>query len=129
MMPAIGLAAMALAGCRRGNNDDPGMLVPGGVAPGAGVEYWATRQDRSIAVVSMSKIDDQLTYRIHEDPASLDAVLRLASNMAGYSPDMPFVVSPGPTVTEDEVALLVARLRQAGLRNIRVAHYTPESPP
>ena len=122
------LATLLLAGCGRGDGDDAGLLAPVEIGPGSGSDYWSPRQDRSIAVVSVSKVDDQFVYRIHEDPANLDAVLRLASNMAGYSPDMPFVVSPGPTLTADEIAWIKARLRETGLRNIRVAQHVPEAP-
>lgn len=120
------LSLAVLCGCGSGETaDNP--QAPIGALPGEAQnnpEVSRFHDDVSTPIISISKLDDQLTYRVHGEPVSRVELDRLTSNIASYSPDVTIVLSPGPTITEDEIRLVRARLREKGLRNIHTLSQT-----
>lgn len=99
------------------NREAPSKAVPD--TSGLSSPDSLSRGNPSIPIIGISKIDNQLTYRVHGEPISRLELDRLAANLASYSPDIPVILSPGPTITEDEIRMVTARLREQGLRNLR----------
>lgn len=111
---AAGLALAWITGC----GDGGGMPEAGGDAFGltdsVEVDAASFGADRSVPIISVSRLEGHFVYRVHGELKSESEMLDLARNLAHYSPDLEVYVVPSQGLSTGEVATVTEKLRTEG---------------
>lgn len=125
------VAVLAAAGCGSGTSyGDPKAALPSGIAGSGRAMEIVRLNGGSMPPVFVERVKGpgwNYSYHILGEPFREAEFLGLCRTIARQTPDMLVGLVPATSLSEDEIGLVRARIRENGLENIRIV--TPTGAP
>lgn len=115
------LSVLLLCSCNRRGGDP---VAPVGGVGGEGSEGSGRQSaDISTPIIMLSKGPGGFEYRVHGERKTREELSALMLQLSSFSADIPVVIVRDASISYDEVNLVAARIREKGLRNIRIEQH------